>query len=201
MSFLTCFRFAQGAAFVGLTFAGVRAAEAPAVPVYQSNIALTASEKEAIEVFESRIKDYIVRHKKLEKTLPKLSKKATPEECHEHQRALGVLIQTARAGTARGEFFTPGMLPVVTRTLAAVLAGPDGKTIKASIMYNNPEMPDLKVNDRYPDERPLPGMPPAVLKSLPKLEEELEYRFIGERLILMDANAHIVLDFTDDVLP
>jgi hypothetical protein len=44
-------------------------------------------------------------------------------------------------------------------------------------------------------------MPPQVLKALPKLEEELEYRFIGERLVLMDARAHIIVDFTDDVLP
>jgi hypothetical protein len=40
-----------------------------------------------------------------------------------------------------------------------------------------------------------------VLKALPKLEEDLEYRFIGERLVLMDAHAHIIVDFTDDVLP
>jgi hypothetical protein len=44
-------------------------------------------------------------------------------------------------------------------------------------------------------------MPPQVLKALPKLEEDLEYRFIGERLVLMDAHAHIIVDFTDDVLP
>ena len=85
--------------------------------------------------------------------------------------------------------------------LQAVLSGPDGRTIKASIMNNNADMPNLKVNDRYPEERTLSGMPPAVLKSLPKLEEELEYRFIGRRLVLMDANPHIVMDFTDDVLP
>lgn len=184
-----------------LAFVGACAVAAPTTAVYRSNIALTAPEKEAIEAFERRVKDYIVRHKKLAATLPKLPKKASPEQLHEHQRALGVLIQTSRAGATRGEFFTPDMMPVVTRTLGTVLAGPDGKAMKASIMYGNPDMPNLTVNDRYPDERTLSGMPPPVLKALPKLEEELEYRFVGHRLVLMDADAHIVVDFTDDVLP
>ena len=61
-------------------------------------------------------------------------------------------------------------------------------------------MPTLRVNDRYPDAIPLSTMPPQVLKALPKLEEDLEYRFVGERLVLMDAHAHIIVDFTDDVL-
>jgi hypothetical protein len=64
-----------------------------------------------------------------------------------------------------------------------------------------PALPNLNVNDRYPDSVPLSTMPPQVLESLPKLDEDIEYRFIGERLVLMDAHAHIVIDFTDDVLP
>ena len=37
-------------------------------------------------------------------------------------------------------------------------------------------------------------MPPQVLQALPKLPEELEYRFIGDRLILFDIHAHIIVD-------
>jgi hypothetical protein len=29
----------------------------------------------------------------------------------------------------------------------------------------------------------------------------MEYRFIGKRLVLLDTHAHIVVDFTGDVLP
>jgi hypothetical protein len=64
-----------------------------------------------------------------------------------------------------------------------------------------PGHPNLSVNDRYPDSVPLSTMPPQVLQSLPALEDDMEYRFIGERLVLMDARAHIIIDFTDDVLP
>jgi hypothetical protein len=44
-------------------------------------------------------------------------------------------------------------------------------------------------------------MPPQVLEPLPKLDEEMEYRFLGQRLVLLDTHAHIVVDYTEDVLP
>ena len=55
----------------------------------------------------------------------------------------------------------------------------------------------LAVNGRYPDEVPLSTVPPQVLTSLPKMPEELEYRFIRDNLILLDPHAHIIVDFMD----
>jgi hypothetical protein len=40
-------------------------------------------------------------------------------------------------------------------------------------------------------------MPPQVLMALPKLSEELEYRFIQRALILFDPHAHIIADFME----
>ena len=40
-------------------------------------------------------------------------------------------------------------------------------------------------------------MPPQVLVALPKLPEELEYRFIQNSLILFDPHAHIIVDYMD----
>ena len=44
-------------------------------------------------------------------------------------------------------------------------------------------------------------MPPDLLEVLPALPVELEYRFVGEALILLDTVAHIVVDYIPDVLP
>jgi len=41
-------------------------------------------------------------------------------------------------------------------------------------------------------------MPPDVLAALPKLPENLEYRFVGNRLILLDVEAHLVVDFVEN---
>jgi hypothetical protein len=43
-------------------------------------------------------------------------------------------------------------------------------------------------------------MPPQLLNPLPKLKGELEYRFLGPQLVLMDTEADIILDFTEPIL-
>jgi len=93
------------------------------------------------------------------------------------------------------------MQTLVRRILGEVLSGPDGKTVKSSIMDENPGVPQLVLNERYPSSIPLSTMPPQVLAPLPKLPEELEYRFIGSRLILLDTHADIIVDFTNDIMP
>ena len=48
---------------------------------------------------------------------------------------------------------------------------------------------------------PLTSVPPQVLQTLPKLTEDLEYRFIGDALILLDVHAHVIVDFIEDAMP
>ena len=71
-------------------------------------------------------------------------------------------------------------------------------------MDENPVTPGalkLTVNSRYPDSVPLTTVPPQLLQTMPKLTEDLEYRFIGDWLILLDVHAHVIADFIEDVLP
>lgn len=161
----------------------------------------SASEQRTTEEFERRVQEYRALVRKLEVGIPTLPKRATPEQIDEYRRTFGARVRNARAGAKRGEIFTAEMEALVKKTMRAIFSGSDGKTMKASIMDENPGVPALSVNDRYPDALPLSTMPPQVLAALPKLEEELEYRFIGERLVLMDPRADIVVDFTADVLP
>jgi len=64
-----------------------------------------------------------------------------------------------------------------------------------------PSAAKLVVNSRYPDTVPLTTIPPQVLQTLPKLTEDLEYRFIGDSLILLDVHAHVIADFIEHVIP
>ena len=185
----------------GLFVAAGAAPTKEPIPPERRVIQLTPAEEKAAHGFDARLKDYVALHRKLEATLPKLSKDSTPEEIDKDQRALGQAMRAARPTAKRGDFFSPGVESLVRLTVKAVLAGPDGKTIEASIMDENPGIPDLKINERYPDNVPLSTMPPQVLEPLPKLEEDIEYRFIGKRLVLLDAHAHLIIDFTNDVLP
>jgi hypothetical protein len=152
--------------------------------------------------FREQLKEYVALHRKLEATLPKLGKNATPQEIDKNQRALAALVQAARTEAKQGAFFTHEMQAYVREAMNSVFAGPEGKTLKASIMDENPGIPErLTVNERYPDDVPLSTMPPEVLSALPKLEEDMEFRFVGDYFVLLDAHAHLIVDFMDDVLP
>lgn len=151
--------------------------------------------------FDARVKDYVALHRRLEDTLPHLSKDSTPEQIDSHQRALARLLQQARGDARPGGVFTADVQAVVQRLMAQVFGGPDGAALKASIMDENPGPLKLTVNSRYPDTIPLSTVPPQVLQGLPTLPEELEFRFLGRHLILMDEHAHLVVDLMEDVLP
>ena len=159
------------------------------------------ADAKVVEGFMERVTAYVEVHRKLEDSLPKLSKDSTPEEIDKHQRSLGQMIQNARRDAKQSDIFTPESQAVINRLLGQVFGGPDGPALKASIMDENPGIPTLQVNERYPDAVPLSTVPPQVLQGLPKLPEEMEFRFVGNSLILMDVHAHIIADFIPNAFP
>lgn len=162
---------------------------------------LSPADAQALSTMNDRLRDYIDLHTKLERSLPSLPKDATPQQIDKHQRAFEVLVRNARRAAKPGDIFTPEARPVIKRLLATVFGGPEGQQLKASIMDENPVGLTFSVNGRYPDTAPLSSVPPQVLQTLPKLSEDMEYRFIGDRLILLDAHAHVIADFIEDALP
>jgi hypothetical protein len=165
---------------------------------------LTQAEAGALATMNDRVKEYVKIHIKIERSLPKLPKEATPDQIDKNQRALQKMVQEARAAAKPGDIFTSEARPVIKRLLANVFGGPDGKQLRASILDENPLTPaemTLTVNGRYPDTVPLASVPPQVLQTLPKLTEDLEYRFIGDSLILLDVHAHVIADFIEHAVP
>jgi hypothetical protein len=150
--------------------------------------------------FETRVKEYSALHRKLEATLPDLPKEATPEQIHAHQVALAQLIARARSKAEFGDIFTKDTRALFRRYLMRVFAGPEGAGLKALIMDENPGKLRLHVNARYPESVPVTTVPPQVLQALPKLPEDLEYRFVGDRLVLYDIHAHTVVDVIEGAI-
>ncbi|HVL66444.1 MAG TPA: hypothetical protein VM364_04185 [Vicinamibacterales bacterium] len=158
-------------------------------------------EQRGYEQFVQRVGEYLELHNRLAATLPKLPAEATPEQIVAHQRTLAKLIQTERATARRGDIFGTEAEASIKAVLRRVFGGPDGKQLVASIQDENPGRVKITLNGRYPDQVPLSTVPPQVLASLPRLPPELEYRFIDDRLILLDVRAHIIIDYIDKALP
>lgn len=156
------------------------------------------TDAQAIAEFNDRVKKYSELHKRLEGTLPRLPKEAEPAAIDAHQRNLEKLLKAERRDARQGDVLTPATRRYFREVLSRVLGGKDGRDLKATILDENPGKIALVVNSRYPDDVPLSTVPPQVLAALPKLPEELEYRFIGNRLILLDVHAHTIVDYMDN---
>ena len=192
-----------------LSIASCAGASAPGQPADQRKPATAEkpgdqpvnADAQALSGFLDRVNQYVALHQRLENTLPKLSKEATPQEIDKNQRSLGQLIQNERRTAKQGDLFTPEAQAVIKKLLAKVFGGSDGAALRASIMDENPGVPNMTVNERYPDSVPLSTIPPQVLQGLPKLPEEMEFRFVGNALVLMDVHAHIIADFVPNAFP
>lgn len=154
-----------------------------------------------INEFLKRVKAYHDLHEKVEKSLVPLPKESTPEAIDAHQRALERLLTRARSDARRGDIFTDEIRAYFRRQLARVVTGVEGKRLRASIMDEDTRAVRLTINARYPDSVPVSTVPPQVLLALPRLPESLEYRFVGERLMLLDVHARTVVDFFEQALP
>src|SRR5262249_24659252 len=161
-------------------------------------IQLSDQETAAVKDFQTRVQQYADLHKKLEGNMPALGDKATPEEIDAHRTQLRAAIKTARIGAKRGDVFTPPMEALIRRVCTAKVAhdGDDGKEVKKTINDENVKMPAITVNEHYPDGVPVTTMPAQLLDTLPKLPEYMEYHFVGKKLVLVDAAAGVVRDFT-----
>ena len=165
---------------------------------------LTQADADALATMNAKVRDYLALRTQIEASLPKLGKDATPQQIDLSQREFEQKMRAARATAKQGDIFTPEAVPVIRRLLASIFGGPEGKELKKSVNDENTQSPTalkLTVNSRYPDSVPLATIPPQVLQTLPKLSEDLEYRFIGDWLILLDTHAHLIADFVDNALP
>ncbi len=172
---------------------------APAVASQQR----TNPDAATIADFKKRVDEYVALHKKLESTLPGLPKDATPQQLDVHQRALEKLMREHRTDAKRGDLLTPAMQKIIRKLLRQVFTSKGGPQLKKEILeeWGERERATLAVNARYPDSVPLSTVPPQVLKGLPELPEELEYRFVGDSLILLDPHAHIIADYMERIFP
>ena len=59
----------------------------------------------------------------------------------------------------------------------------------------------MEVNSVYPSALPLATFPPNLLKKLPELPPELEYRIVGRDLMLRDVKGNVVVDIMRNVFP
>ena len=140
--------------------------------------------------FSARVGGYYELRTRLEKGLPPLTVTDYPAEIERAQRALAKRIRLARDGAKQGEIFTPAISEEFKKALLLTVT----VETREAIMDDNPGELSHDINDTYPDGEPFSTVPGNILEALPRLPDDIQYRFLGRQLILLDIRANVILD-------
>jgi hypothetical protein len=140
--------------------------------------------------FNTRVLSYVELRSRLERGLPAPTITNDPAAIRGAERALARKIRRARNGAKQGEIFTP---PISVEFRKALLIEIDSNT-RDTLMDDNPGAFSHTINGTYPKDKPLSTVPINILVALPRLPDDIEYRFLGRHLILYDTRANVILD-------
>jgi hypothetical protein len=152
--------------------------------------------------FMDRVQAYVNLHQAIESSLPALKPTDQPEKIAHHQQALAQKIREARRHASRGDIFSEEARKAFRRTVHEEFGGPHGHGARTTIREGEPlKTIHLHVNEPYPDGAPYTTLPPTLLLKFPKLPDQVAYRIVVRDLILLDAEANLVIDRIPDIFP
>jgi hypothetical protein len=162
-----------------------------------------ALEERVIHDFNQRVDWYVRLHRRLERNLPPEHLFGDLEDMSAAIDALHQALIEARPNATPETFFTPAVADLLTKRLAHAITASGHTPAEAWIAMNLgyvAAIPQARINARAPVGRYV-RIWPALLAVLPALPEELEYRFVGWDLVLVDVHADLVIDILKNALP
>jgi hypothetical protein len=150
--------------------------------------------------FKKRIDAYMKIHNEAEGKVPSLKRTDDPKEISDREKALADMIMTLRAGAKPGDVFAPDYQPYFVKIVQDDIKARSVADRKA-LVAELPKNVKLDINTVYPTTLPLETFPAALLRKLPDLPPELEYRIVSRSLILRDVKANLIVDILRDVVP
>jgi hypothetical protein len=152
--------------------------------------------------FAKRVDAYLDIRKRSVATVGELDPTRSQAEIANRAAALGKSLVDARPGAKQGDIFTPDISAFLA-TLIKQEYDRRSEPVQETRGDQQDELPDFvpKVNMLYPTTYPLATFPPKLLPLLPALPEQLEYRIVGNYLILRDIEANLIVDFMEGADP
>lgn len=154
----------------------------------------------ALQTFQQRLDAYLQLRMQLAERLAPLTSTPSADELAGRQAALAKALQTARAAATRGDLVPE---PVARQIAATVLDDFKRRTAleEKATFAEVPAAGQPAINQTYPADAALPTVPPLLLQNLPRLPDNLQYRFYGRHLLILDGDVQIIVDYIANVLP
>jgi enamine deaminase RidA (YjgF/YER057c/UK114 family) len=151
--------------------------------------------------FETRVRQYTARREALERQLPPLPKQATAEQIAAHKNRLLKKVMADRKRVVRGNIFTKDAEAMIRSIILNHYPGRDRAELKKELAEAENKSVPVRVNIEYPETAELLEMPPTLLLALPQLPKQVRYRFVGNSLLLVDRESHLIVDYMTNALP
>jgi hypothetical protein len=154
----------------------------------------------AVKAFQDRVAAWTAFRNQVDNGIPKLAETSNPMQIAERERALGEALIKARTAPAQGEYFVKEVQPVFAKMISQDFKKRTAAERKA-LTLELPKGVRFDINMIYPSSVPLATFPANLLKVLPDLPKELEYRIVHRHLILRDVAGNYVVDMIPNIFP
>ena len=161
----------------------------------------SASDKVTIKNFTARANAFVKLRNRVRSRLPKLSKDSTAEQIAAHKNAFEDALRAARTGAKPGDIITPATAEYIRRLIRTEFKGAERGEVKKAILEAETGGVPLRVNYPYPEKTEFSEVPATLLLELPMLPKELNYRFVGRHMLLLDKENGLILDYMLNALP
>jgi hypothetical protein len=157
--------------------------------------------QERFREFLAKVNEYDKLRNSVRGGIPDAGKRATAEQMQKHQEMLAEKIQDARKDAKQGNVFTTDSQVAFRRAIDRAYSGKRAKKIERTLVQGEPVKLDLYINKPYPEKIPTTTVPPTLLQHFPKLPKKIEYRIVGNDLVLEDTESHLVIDIFPGAFP
>lgn len=184
---------------VAITLSGPIIAVASTAPPQVATASV--DELAALAQFDAAIAKYMALRQRLRNELAGPVPNSTAPELTRASDAIAAAIQRARAGAREGDLFSPPVANVVKHWVEDIIRRDNLGPMLADIDDEIPTVKAPSIHLRFPAASQMATMPPSLLAVLPSLPKGLEYRIIGNYLILRDVDAALILDYIPAAVP
>jgi hypothetical protein len=163
--------------------------------------AIAAGDAAAIAQFEAAIADYMALRQRLRDEIAGPVAGSTATQLTQASDSLAAAIQRARSGARPGSIFVVPVAVVVKRRVDDAIRHDNLGPVLANIDDEPVTVRAPAIHLRFPAASQMATMPPSLLAALPQLPKELEYRIVGDSLVLRDVDAALIIDFISAAVP
>lgn len=163
----------------------------------------TAPPPAPIAAFIAATRDYATMHRRIERQLPPIEVNSSAETIGRLVDAMANAMRAARSDARQGDIFTPEVAPLLRNAISdgLIAYGFTADDVRNAEQGDgiDPSTVTLRVNGNFPWVVGS-AMFPCVIAALPPLPPELQYRIVGNTLVLIDLHASTIVDLLPNAL-